>query len=138
MPLDRRQFVTSSRVYEAGKYQRQIEDIKLTLKQPKVTERDVVLELHVDLSRVAFTQANDRYAAKLNLAVFFGDAKQGVVGETWRTLDLSANEANRDRLRREGSPVTVTIPLPAGARDVKVVVYDYGSDLLGTATARVR
>jgi VWFA-related protein len=138
VPLDRRQFVTSSRVYEAGRYARPIEDIKLTLKQPKVAERQVVLELHVDLSRATFTPVNDRHLAKLNLAVFFGDAKQALVGETWRTLDLNANEPNRDRLRREGTPVTVTIPLPPGARDVKVVVYDYDSDLLGTATARLR
>ena len=100
--------------------------------------RELVLEMHVDLSRVTFTRENDRYTAQLNLAVFSGDAKQAVVGETWRTLDLNANEANRERLMREGTPVTVTIPLPAGARDVKVVVYDYGSDLLGTATGRIR
>jgi VWFA-related protein len=138
VPIDRRQFLTSSRVYEAGKYQGAIDDIKLTLKQPRVTDGDVVLEMHVDLSRVAFNQTNDRHTAKLNLAVFFGDAKQVVVGETWRTLDLNANEANRARLVREGTPVAATIPLPAGARDVKVVIYDYGSDLLGTATAKVR
>ena len=61
-----------------------------------------------------------------------------MVGETWRTLDLNVSEASRERLMREGTPVTVTIPLPNGARDVKVVVYDYGSDLLGTATGRIR
>ena len=70
--------------------------------------------------------------------MFSGDAKAVVVGETWRTLDLNVNEASRERLMREGTPVTVTIPLPNGARDVKVVVYDYGSDLLGTATGRIR
>ena len=70
--------------------------------------------------------------------MFFGDAKQVVVGEVWRTLDLNGNEANRDRLLREGTPVNVTIPMPARARDVKIVVYDYDADLLGTATARIR
>lgn len=35
VPLDRRQFVTSGRVYQAGQYGRQIEDIKLTLKPPR-------------------------------------------------------------------------------------------------------
>ena len=142
VPIDRRQFVTTGRVYQAGHYRGTIEDIKLTVKPPKVTgdegAREVLLEMHVDLSRVTFTRANDRHAAKLSLAVFFGDAKQAVVGETWRTLDLNANAANRDRLAREGTPVNVTFPLPAGARDVKIVVYDYDSDLLGTATARIR
>jgi VWFA-related protein len=142
VPLDRRQFVTSGRVYQAGQYERKIEDIKLTLKPPGLAgvegAREVALEMHVDLSRVTFTRANDRYAATLNLAFFSGDAKQRLVGETWRTLDLSVNEANRERLVRDGTPVAVTIPLPNDARDVKVVVYDYGSDLLGTATARIR
>jgi hypothetical protein len=142
VPIDRRQFVTSSRVYAAGKYAPRIEDIKLTLKQPKVAEGggapEVTFEMHVDLSRVAFTQVNDRYTAKLELAVFYGNAKQVVIGETWRTVDLNVNAANRERLLREGTPVTVTLPLPAGASDVKVVVYDYGSDLLGTAVAKVR
>ena len=142
VPLDRRQFVTSGRVYRAGQYDRTIEDIKLTLKPPRLAgvdgARELVLEMHVDLSRVTFTRDNDRYTAQLNLAVFSGDAKAVVVGETWRTLDLNVSEASRERLMREGTPVTVTIPLPNGARDVKVVVYDYGSDLLGTATGRIR
>jgi VWFA-related protein len=140
VPLDRREFVTSARVYRAGQYASAIEDIKLTLKPPRLAEngREAVLEMHVDLSRVMFTRANDRYTAKLNLVVFAGDARQAVVGETWRTLDLSVNEANRERLLREGTPVTVTIPVPTAARDVKVVIYDYDADLLGTATARIR
>jgi VWFA-related protein len=140
VPLDRREFVTSSRVYKAGQYPSRIEDIKLTLKPPRLAAdaREAVLEMQVDLSRVAFTRANDRHVAKLSLVVFAGDARQVVVGETWRTLDLSVNDANRERLLREGTPVTVTIPVPANARDVKVVIYDYDADLLGTATARIR
>jgi hypothetical protein len=94
--------------------------------------------MHVDLSRVTFTPTGDRHAAKLNLAVFFGDAGKSVIGETWRVLDLNVNDANRERLVREGIPVAVTIPLPGGAREVKIVVYDYGSDLLGTATGKIR
>ena len=140
--LDRRQFVTFGRVYQAGRYEQKIEDIKLTLKQPGAAvakgARAFVLEMHVDLSRVTFTPANDRHTAKLNLAVFFGDAAKAVIGETWRILDLNVNDANRERLVREGMPVAVTIPLPAGTREVKIVVYDFGSDLLGTATGKIK
>jgi len=41
------------------------------------------------------------------------------------------------RVRIAMVPVHVRM-VPNGARDVKVVVYDYGSDLLGTATGRIR
>ena len=54
-------------------------------------------------------------------------------------MAASAGAESPFRPSRPSAPFRITLnPGTAGARDVKVVVYDYGSDLLGTAVARIR
>jgi VWFA-related protein len=140
-PLDRRQMVTSNRVYAAGQYHRTIEDIRVSV-QPRAMRGEgsapaVALDMKVDISRIAFKYSGGRHAATLDVAVFFGDARQRVVGEAWQKVELALTPELLERHTRERLPVTLQLPIPAEARHAKIVVYDYGSDLLGTAASRL-
>lgn len=50
-------------------------------------------------------------------------------------MDLKLSDESFRRFQAEGASYTARVPLTGPAIHVKVVVYDYASDLLGTATA---
>jgi len=57
------------------------------------------------------------------------------VGETWLTMHLTLPDERYRRFPEEGATYTARVPLKGRAAHVKVIVYDYASDLLGSATA---
>jgi len=141
VPLDRRAFVTFSRIQAAGVHTREVDDLKVKLGTPKVTgtgaDRALSLEVTVDISRVKMTGEGDRHVGSLDVALFLGDAKQTVVAETRSRVDLKLTDELRDEMLRDGVSFRLSAPLALEARFLKVVVYDYGADLVGTATARI-
>jgi hypothetical protein len=70
--------------------------------------------------------------------VFIGDEQNLPVGQTWQTVELTIEPERYDRYVREGFPVALRLPIRRSATRAKVVVYDYGSDLLGSKIVRVR
>ena len=76
--------------------------------------------------------------AQFDLAVFVGDERQLLVGQTWQTVELKLEPERYDRFVRDGFPITLRLPIRRSSSFAKVIVYDYGSDLLGTANVRVR
>lgn len=141
VPLDRREFVTFSRIQAAGVYNRIVEDIKVKLGEPAVTgagmDRALSVGVTVDISRVKVTREDDRHVGSLDVALFFGDARQTVVDVFRHRVDFRLDDALRERLLHDGVSFSLGAPLAPEARFLKVVVYDYGADLLGTATAKV-
>jgi VWFA-related protein len=142
VPLDRRQFLTHSRISAAGRYDRVVDHIKVTLGQPAVTGQSgaqrLTVDVTFDVTRVAFTREGDRHAAAVDLAVFCADRKERPIGETWKRVDLNLEDASYQRALKEGVTVRVDVDVTAPPRYAKGVVYDFGSDLLGSAFARVR
>jgi VWFA-related protein len=139
-PLDRRSFVTFNRVTVAGSYDRRLTDLKVSLKVedsagPAPGAAVAVVEVMIDLSHVAFTTEGDRHVASLDVNIFCGDDKERLVGESWQKADLRLTDATFERLRRDGYVHRTSIPLKGKARYVKAVVYDYASDLIGSAMA---
>jgi hypothetical protein len=86
--------------------------------------------------RISFEQAEDRHVASLEVAFFCGDSKENVVCELWQTVDLKLRDESYQKFLREGASYTVRIPLTGPLAYVKVVVYDYAADLVGTAVAK--
>jgi hypothetical protein len=52
-------------------------------------------------------------------------------------VNLSFTDARLAELRRTGLHFELTIDLTAKADEVKVVAYDYASDLVGSAVAKI-
>jgi len=144
VPLDRRAFLTFSRVAAAGYHDREMRDIPVAARASfekgleAKTAREILVDITVDLSRVPFQQEGDRHVASLDIDVFCGDEKETLVGESWEKADLRLKDETHARLVKEGFTHSTRVVLKGRVRYVKVIVYDYASDRLGSAVARVK
>jgi hypothetical protein len=145
VPFDRRQFMTYNRVVSAGGYGEEINDIGLQLKASAAANReggrDVLVDLRIDPSRVRFAEADGIHTATLDVTVYCGDKRQDTVCERWDKADLKFDGEGLERAKKEGIPYLASVPLKdpkAELRHVKVVVYDYAADVLGTASVRIK
>jgi hypothetical protein len=95
----------------------------------------VDIELAIDASRLRLARApGDRYVAALNFAVFAGDYYQKDIGQLWTSRDVFVPSSRMDQVRLTGLPVTLRVPVKQRPVYVRILVYDYGSDLLGSTT----
>jgi hypothetical protein len=76
--------------------------------------------------------------AAISQAVLCLDASGRTVGEVWRTLNVRVAPENYDTVRKEGLKIPVTLDVTASPSMIRVIVYDYGSDLLGSTYMRKR
>jgi VWFA-related protein len=141
LPLDRRAFTTSRRISAAGQYGSAIPDIRVTL-TPTVrrtqASAEVSVVLNIDASRIAFTIAEGRHVADLDLVIYAADDKERIVGESRHKVDLKLKDENYQRYLRDGIPFEVTMRAALPPRYVKVIVYDYAADLLGSSIVKVK
>jgi len=141
LPIDRRAFLTSRRISAAGQYGSAIPDIRVTL-TPTVrraqgsTEVNVVL--NVDAGRIAFAGAGGRHVADLDLVVYVADDKERIIKESRHKVDLKLKDENYQRYLRDGIPFEVTMRAARPPKYVKVIVYDYAADLLGSAIVKLK
>jgi VWFA-related protein len=140
-PVDRRSFLTSRRIAAAGNYDQNVTDIPVQVKA-SVTKGtrgfEILLDVTVESSRVAFTTADGQHLATLDLAIFAGDTKERVVGQSQNTMDLKLKDETYQRYMREGIPFTVNMPVAAQPKYVKVIVYDYAADLVGSTNVKLK
>ncbi len=140
VPLDRREFITFSRIQAAAEYGGVIDHLKVALGRPLVTRGDdqtVSIDVTVDISAVKFTPLDGRHAAALDVALFCGDDKQNLVCESRQRVDLNLTDSLREEMLRKGASFAVRAPFKGAPRVLKVIVYDYGADLVGTASAAI-
>ena len=142
VPLDRRQFITFNRLSAAARYEGRIEDIEITLGPPALGEgarnRELLVTGTIRSARIKFAEAGGIYRASLDIGVYAGSGKQETVGELLRRVDLELKEPTYRAFATQGASFDVRVPLKARPRYVKVIVYDYAADLLGSATASIK
>jgi VWFA-related protein len=142
--LSRRDAVTEGRFSAAAVSARDIRDIRLSVTPSFTRDKsgkrgDVLVRVVIDGAALAWTTDDlSRHVAHLDVGVFCGDAKENVVGQAMRTLDITLTEQRFARLAAEGVPYSVWIPVEALARYVKVIVYNYEADLVGSTTVRMK
>jgi VWFA-related protein len=141
LPVDRRAFLTSRRIATAGQYGSAIPDIRVTL-TPTVKRSQGVVEVHVvlniDASRIAFAAAEGRHTADLDLVIYAADDKERIINESRHKIDLKLKDENYQRYLRDGIPFDLTMRAAVPPRYVKVIVYDYAADLLGSSIVKLK
>jgi VWFA-related protein len=143
-PLDRKHMVTYSRVVAAASYPNPVPDIGIvataTASRPPATP-EIQIEMTIDASRLAFTKASGRNVDDLEMLVGGLDGRDNLLSQTWKRVQLDYTDERLDGIKRTGIPVSLTLPLTipaAAAKNVKIVVYDYAADLVGTAVVKIK
>jgi VWFA-related protein len=141
-PFDRRRALTYNRIASAVNYPRDIGDLALTLETSEVkgTGRvpDFVVDLSIDLSRIALTIDDGRHKGGLDIAVFCQNADGDGIGDLWQKMDLNLSEPTYQRMLRDGLTYSGRVTVTGPVKHVKVVVYDYASDRIGSVMRQVR
>jgi len=142
-PMDMAAVLSLTRISAATRSPKPLTDIELLRVGASPTtganrEREVLIEFAISGARMHFGTEGARRTAKFDLAVFIGDERQLLVGQTWQTVELKLEPERYDRFVRDGFPITLRLPIRRSSSYAKVIVYDYGSDLLGTANVKVR
>ena len=142
IPPDRRAFMTATRVAEAGAFEHDIDDIVVDIKKTTVEgrgdARQLVVELQVRAPNLRLAEQGDRRVGAIELAVFVADGRQRGVGQLRQTIDVRLRPESVERFLAEGTTLTTRVPFDGEALFLKVIAYDYGSDLVGTATRTLR
>jgi VWFA-related protein len=138
-PLDRRQLVATSRMNAAAGYRRDIRDIALRARAEAVRESaHVRVEVTVAVTRLHLEDAAPDRVAAFDIVLLCLDGNQRVVGQAAEAVKLRLDPGALARAREDGWVYTAHVPRPASARSVKVVVYDYAADLLGSTVALIK
>ena len=140
-PLDLRDALTTSRLASAGTAEEDSHDIKIQATASTVAglgARRVVVDLMIDVARVTFSSDQTRHMAGLDVRVFCGNDKNVVIGSAYENIDIDVSEAEYRRALKDGIRYSVRVPIEGDAKSVKVIVYDFRADLLGTATVKLK
>ena len=139
--LNRRELLSFTRISRAFEYAPPIDDVKLRGRATLTGQKDAPelrVEITIDTARIAFTAANGRHVGSLEVAVFTLDGRQQQIHDLWQRLELDLTDDTYRRFVAAGIPYGATLQAPPDLKAVKIVVYDYGADLLGSLVLQVR
>ena len=135
-PYDRRQYLSYTRILAATRWGPDISDIKVDFKASDRNEngsRSAYIEATVDASRFSYTRAPDgRREITLNVGIFCFDRERQTTGELWQPIDLRLTEETYASMLKTGLTFNVLVPVKMPPANVKMVIYDFTGDLLGS------
>jgi VWFA-related protein len=139
--FDPRRSIAMTRMVAAANFGGDVQDLKLTIKTSEIkvgARRSVTVDTTIPAERIVFARTASGPMAAISQAVLCLDASGRTVGEVWRTLNVRVAPENYDTVRKEGLKIPVTLDVTASPSMIRVIVYDYGSDLLGSTYMRKR
>jgi VWFA-related protein len=135
--------LSSNRILTAARDLEGTGDIYITLEVEAAKAEgpggsDVLVHATIDPRSVSFAPIDGRRVAHLGVAIFCGDAKHALLGQLWQEVNLALKDDTFAKYSGGGIPYSAHLKVVGKPRDVKIVVYDFRSDLLGAMTAKVR
>jgi VWFA-related protein len=141
-PLDRRKLLTYNRVSTAATLARAIGDIALQVTATNGKDAtgapEVAVQIRIPPDRLAFTDTDGRKKGAIEVAIFCADGRERLIGQSWNAVDLEMTPEAFQRFMASGLTYNGRVAVAAAARHVKVVVYDYGADLIGSAMVQIK
>lgn len=139
VPTDRRQFMAFSRILAAGSYPGAIRDIAVSVNATRdPATGEVRIAVTVKPNRLRVVERDGRHFVELDVALFNGDTRDELVSQLWQRIDLNLSAAEMATAMSNDIKYTMRFIPERTPANVKVVVYDHVSDLIGTAAAPVR
>ena len=135
-PIELRDLLMKARLEGLLAYDAEAKDIGLRVSSfllPRMgLQYETRVEIFIDATKLGFTSKDGRHTARLELQIYAADDKQQVVGEFGERLDLEATDASLEQWKQIGIRRVVRVPVMTAPKFIKVVVYDYTSDLSGS------
>ena len=134
--FNRREFVTADRIRAAAGFRRTIDDIRLKASAGINRLNDGTFELTVDAKidpqKLIFQFVEGEHLGKLSIGVFVFDDKGNGMGGGQQNADVKLKDDVYKQVLSTGIPYRATFPVPSGVKRVRLVVYDYKADLVGS------
>ena len=141
-PLELEMLMKKARIETALAYDQESKDIPITvtvLPLPRMgVEYQARVEIVIDAGPLSMPLKDGIRTGQIEVQVYCGDAKQVVIGDAGQHFDLSVPEATYQQWLQTGFRRTIRVPTSEPAKYVKVVVYDYGSDRIGSASITIK
>ena len=129
--FNRRGFITNNRLGAGANFRREVNDIKVKAAISQRGGTSLSVEGKIDLSKVKLVEQNGERLGLLNVSVYCFDTASFQTGMHNQDLTLKFSEADYARFVKEGYPYTIQFPIIKGTQNIRFVVYDFGSDLVG-------
>ena len=141
--FSRREYVSADRIRAAAVFSREIKDIRLDVKASfgRASEGpgyEIAVQVNIDPSKLAFTFIENIHVGQVSIAVFCRDQQGNEVGHSLQTADLQLKEEIYRKVLASGIPYRVRLSVRPEARSIRVVVYDFKADLIGSADKYVQ
>ena len=138
VPLDRRAFLTYNRIAAAANIIEPLHDLNITATAEHASgSPDLLVHVTLREDRIKFENTDGHHKASVQVAYFAGTAKQAVIGQDWQVVDLELTDQNYEIFKMRGVSYTQTVPVTGDPAYVKVIVYDYAADALGSTLVRI-
>ena len=140
IPYDRRQFMTFSRMLSAMAYPEDIDDVRLDLDarmSDAASGPEVAVQGTIAARRLALGRDRAMRTGRLYGALFAPARRNRLVGERWFSLELALDETEHQAALRDGIRLDARVPVRSAAMHLKVVIYDFAADAVGSVTVPV-
>jgi hypothetical protein len=140
--LGKREMLSFARISRAFEYAPPIDDIRVrgraTASKDASGARQVGVDVTIDTSRLAFELVNGRHVGSVEVVAFAIDGGQRQVADLWQRLELNLSETTYRKFVAAAIPYKATLQVPGTQQveAVKVVVYDYAADLVGSVVLK--
>jgi VWFA-related protein len=142
MPFDREAFITYSRIAAAGAYREEVKDLrfKATARQDTSSpdKPEIKIDLLIDPDKVPFQIVDGLHQGKLSVTTFFGDSRGRYLGDSWEILEMNLKEDTYQKAMKDGISFSYRVPMKAPDESLKVVIYNYQNDRVGSEMIRVK
>jgi VWFA-related protein len=135
--FSRRALIANDRLASAGNFRREVNDIKVKAGASQKAGGSLAVEGKIDLTKVKLATVDGARVGLLNLAVFGFDSASNPMGTHVQELSLKMSEEEYARCLKDWFPFSIQFPIIRGTQNVRFIVYDFGSDLIGRADTRV-
>jgi hypothetical protein len=133
---DRESFLAYSRITSTATYELDLPDISFKgtfVKGNQNNQSALNVTLSINAAGIPFRQLEGLYHGKLEIAIFPADNKGKMMGDpVWNILTMDLRESTYQRVQKEGIPYSAVVPLYDPKQSMKVVIYNYDADKLGS------
>ena len=129
--FSRRGYITNDRLSQAANFRRAVNDLKVKASASQRGSDTIVVKGQINLAKVTLAAVNGSREGLLDVALFGFDNGSNPMGAAVQQLPLKLSEEAYARYQKDGFPFTIQFTGVRGAQNIRFIVYDFGSDLIG-------